>query len=98
MLKRVYAVYDNAAGSYGQPFYCLRDEEAQRNFMSAATSEKSEINQFSNDFSLWALGTFDTDKGQFQNNSAPKMLMTAKTAIKISEDAKQIATRPPEAV
>lgn len=74
----VYAVKDELQGKYKTPAYVTKEEEIIRNF-------KWQVNETpiwkSNpaDFTLWKLGTFDDESGQFVSDI--HMIMNGRSVL-----------------
>lgn len=82
MKLRVFAVYDEAVKAYMPPFFARSNMEAHRMFSSTVNGqEKSNLNMFPDQFSMFFLGEFDDELGQFNMPTAPQMLTTARQAI-----------------
>lgn len=62
MLYNVYSVRDSKVG-YGNPFVDLSDSSAVRGFNFAFSNPTSMVNFSPSDFSLYRIGSFDSDKG-----------------------------------
>lgn len=60
---KVYAVYDNKAEAFMQPFFADTPGIATRNFQTNVNSEQSIFNKYPNDFVLYEIGVFDDAKG-----------------------------------
>lgn len=65
MVKNAYAVYDEKACFFGQPFFANTDNEAKRLFASAAQDTSSNIGLYPADFTLHSIGTYDDSTGCF---------------------------------
>lgn len=61
MVLKIFAVYDSKAASYLLPFYASNLPVGQRHFARGVADPTMDIGQFPEDFSLWELGTFDTN-------------------------------------
>jgi len=70
----VFAVFDTKAGYYRQPFILRSKGEAIRAFIDICNDSKTELGRYPQDFVLFYLGKFDSDKGVFINNVAPESL------------------------
>lgn len=62
MEYNVYSVRDCKVG-FGNPFIDVSDSSAQRGFFFAYSNPSSMVNFSPNDFSLYRIGRFDSDKG-----------------------------------
>lgn len=65
MIKNLYSIKDSKVG-YGQPFISHSDATAIRELHSAVNSPRGTtmIAECPEDFSLYALGSFNTDTGE----------------------------------
>lgn len=62
MVYNLYSILDVNVG-YQMPIVQDNDAVAMRNFENACIDKSSVFNTHSVDFSLWCIGTFDTDTG-----------------------------------
>lgn len=62
MLYNVYSVRDAKVG-FGNPFVDVSDSSAKRGFHYAFLNPSSMVNFSPSDFSLYRIGSFDSDKG-----------------------------------
>ncbi len=71
---KIYSLRDNDLGSYNIPFYAKTEVEAIRN-VSASINDTMLAN-FPNSFSLYEMGEFNPDIGEFkQKDDQPKSVM-----------------------
>lgn len=77
MKMSVFAVYDEKAQAYANPFYFNFKGEAVRAFQDIATDPKSIISKHISDFSLYMLGTFDDRSGQLESLKVPEFIIKA---------------------
>lgn len=59
MQSNAYCVYDNKALVYGTPFFAPTDGAAVRLFQELANDLNTTVGRHPNDFSLFAVGSFD---------------------------------------
>jgi len=78
MKQQLYAILDEKAALYLPPFTSQNDNTAIREFSAAIGQEGHKFNTHSEDFSLWALGSFDQETGAIQPND-PKIVTNALT-------------------
>lgn len=66
---KIYAAYDQAAQSFGAPFYLQSDGLAVRSFISEINraAEDNMLYKHNKDFTLYRLGDFDEQTGEFTN-------------------------------
>lgn len=62
MLK-IYSIMDDKAQSFNTPFFAVNDLVASRSFSDLCNDARSTVSQHLDDFHLYCLGEFDTDKG-----------------------------------
>lgn len=61
MILKIFAVFDSKAASFLLPFYASNVPVGQRHFARGVADPSMDIGQFPEDFSLWEIGTFDTN-------------------------------------
>lgn len=64
--KALYSVYDLKSQTYSQPFPAKNHADALRGFSVEVNNQKSQINQFPEDFCLYYLGTYDENFGKLE--------------------------------
>lgn len=83
MKLRVYGIYDIKAGYYKTPFMMHSDGEAIRGFSDLANDTGVDIGKHPEDYALFHLAEFDTVKGEYKNEIAPRNLINAINAVKV---------------
>jgi len=78
-MKKIFAIKDEKAAAYYDPFTMGNTIDAQRTFMQAMKAEKSMISQYPDDFNLYLIGEYDEMTGLITPN-APVMILTGKEA------------------
>lgn len=63
MIFNVYAIFDSKGKFYGNPFYRGHNGEALRQFSDMVQDSGSIYSKHPEDYSLYRLGTFDTNEG-----------------------------------
>lgn len=76
MKLEIYAIWDDKAKAYMQPFFMLNDQLAIRTFANAANAENNQLHVNSEDYTLFAVGSFDDATGTFVIK-APELLVSA---------------------
>lgn len=66
MINQVYTVYDSKAEVYLQPFMFKTKGEAIRAFTETVNDNKSNISRYPEDFTLFHLGEYDDNSGQYK--------------------------------
>lgn len=74
MLKRTFTVHDNKADMFLSPFYEITVGEAIRAFTDIVNLKDHPVHRHPNDYSLFLLGTYDTQSGQHKNLTTPELL------------------------
>lgn len=72
MLYKVYSILDVNVG-YGMPVVQDNHAVAMRNFENACCDKSSVFATHSSDFSLWCIGTFDSDSGVMESTPPEKI-------------------------
>lgn len=60
----VYAIYDDKAEAYLQPWFAVNNAVALRNFQQAANDQSSQFNKHATDYTLFQIGEFDETTGR----------------------------------
>lgn len=74
MTTNIFSVYDTKAQAFIQPFFAPLPAVAIRMIRRAADDEASDFHRFSGDYTLFHLGSFDTDNAQFDLFDTPNNL------------------------
>lgn len=77
MKKNVYAVYDEKAELYNNPFYMLNDKMALRAFKDLANDPQSTIYNNPSDFSLYLIAEYDDSTAETQSMIPIKIIAKA---------------------
>lgn len=91
MKLKVFSVYDAKVQDFGNPFFMHHEGEAIRGFTSVANDSSTKINKYPHDYSLFELGTYDTQLGRLESLSSPLLLTHAYSVI---EQPKSLFTQP----
>lgn len=65
MIVCVFAIWDTKAQSFSQPFYAGSKGLAIRSFTDLVNDDKTSVNKYPDDFTLFELGKFDDSDGSF---------------------------------
>lgn len=76
MEMHVFSIYDKATKVFNTPFFMLRREEALRAFKELVQDERTTISKHPEDFMLFDIGWFDTEKGEL-GSWPPEKVCTA---------------------
>ena len=71
----IYSIFDEAAGIFTAPTVDISDESAIRNFQKMCSEAGSLMNFKPSDFSLYAVGTWDTDTANIESFVPPSRLI-----------------------
>lgn len=77
MIYKAFSIRDQKSETFNPPFFQVTHGEAERNFRAAVADPKTTFNQFPEDFDLYYLGEYDTDKGVFRCMDTPQHVMKA---------------------
>lgn len=77
MRHLIVSIYDAAATTFSLPMYMVTKGAAVRSFSDAVGDDKSPFCAHPEDYTLFALGTFDDTSGEFVTLSAPEKVITA---------------------
>ncbi len=91
----IFSIFDSKAQAYLQPFFSNNVETAKREFATAVNGE-GQFNKYTEDYSMFLLGTFDQDDGTFILESAPIHCANAITLKQIQPF--EIATAEPHSI
>lgn len=76
MITKIYSVRDVKVG-FMPPTVFQNDDVANRSFQSDVLSSNGVLLTHPDDFSLYCLGSFDTETGEIVVNSSPKFISDA---------------------
>jgi len=77
-----YSVRDKATDLFMAPFYVRTKQEALRALKDAASNPEHAFNRHPRDYSLYALGVYDEDRGLFELNDAPVFICTLEEVMR----------------
>lgn len=83
MITQLYAVYDSAAKTYGQPFCAQNRQIAVRSFRMLVNDESSLVNKSPLDFALYQVGTFNDETADI-TSTQPELVAHA---VSLKDDA-----------
>lgn len=87
-----YSVKDSKSGTFGNPFYAQNDALASRSFEQASNDPQTTINAYPEDFSLYRIGNFDDQSGEFTSEKQPQFITNAVVKPKTSEQVEESIT------
>lgn len=85
MRWKLMSVFDSAVGIYSPPFCVRAVGQALRDFGQQAKDTQSRISQSPADFTLFELGEFDDERGEFHCLAAPRRLLTGVEAVSVKD-------------
>lgn len=65
MIKPMYCIYDSVSQVYDRPFPAFNDEDAKRSVAQIVNDSNHPIGRNPEHFSLWNVGEWDDNKGDF---------------------------------
>lgn len=77
MNQKIFAIRDQKADIFMQPFFQLSQGEAERNFDQLVRDQKSTISQYPADYSLYHLGDYETTTGVITTQNPPRHCVDA---------------------
>ncbi len=77
----IYSIFDEAAGIFTAPTVDISDESAIRNFQKACSEAGSMMNFKPSDFSLYAVGIWDTDTANIESFVPPSRLIVGSSGF-----------------
>lgn len=77
MKIKVYAVYDSKTKVYAQPNFLINRGAAMRAWKDACNDPQTQFFKHPEDFTMFELGTWDDETGQFEMDQVPFSLGTA---------------------
>lgn len=77
MKLNVYTIYDSKVKAYMQPFMAQTNGQALRMFADTVQDDKTVINKHPEDYTLFALGSYDDQTGKYENLETPQSLGVA---------------------
>lgn len=81
MIKQILCVYDSKAAAFSDPFFAVNVAVALRQFAAACNDPALDINRFHEDYSLYHVGSFDTDLGEFTLHQPMQKIAQASSCI-----------------
>lgn len=77
MTLKIFSIRDSKGEAFGQPFFQKTHGEAERNFKTLVSDEKSMISKFPEDFDLYYIGEYDDQKGLIKSLDTPQHITKA---------------------
>ena len=77
MLLQIFSVHDSKAGAYFQPFFQQTEGMAIRIFSDLATDPDHSFNKHPEDFTLFRLGVYNDQNGEFTGEKTPHPICKA---------------------
>jgi len=69
MITKVVAIFDKKTKCFTPPYHSKTKGEALRSFMEIVKNPQTLINKYPEDYTLYLLGEFDDNLGQFYQNT-----------------------------
>jgi len=90
MQLKLFTVYDRAAQAYMTPFFLLTKGLAIRSFSETVNDPNHNFGKYSEDFTLFELGSYDDQKSKFEIYPAPVSLGVG-VEFKILPDPRELS-------
>lgn len=71
MLLKAYTIYDSKSLQYHSPWFASTDGAATRSMADLVNDQNTSLGRHPRDYSLWHVGTWDDNKGQFYPQTPP---------------------------
>lgn len=81
MIQQAFSIFDTAAGVYSPPFFQITKGLAIRIFTDTANDKTNAIGLHPNDYTLFAVGTFDDNTGMFRPEPTPLPIIKANETL-----------------
>lgn len=75
MIQNIYTIHDLVAQTHMQPFHANNDNEAKRLFLTWMNNPELPMNKHPQDYSLYHIGFYDTDKGSIEGIDVPTLIL-----------------------
>lgn len=77
MILKAYSIRDQKGEIFHPPFYKKTHGEAERDFTTLCSDDKSTVAMFPEDFDLYHVGEFDDNTGHFKALDTPQHIIKA---------------------
>ncbi len=91
MITKIFAIYDNKATAYMQPFFAGTPGLALRSFSDSANSQETIFNKHPTDFCLFEIGEFNDETAEINTYKETKNLGLAADYLLEGQDNLRIA-------
>lgn len=91
-MQTIFQVFDSKAETYHQPFFAQATGAGLRSFSAACNNPEHDFNRYPADFTLFEIGTYDTQTGDITTYPAKKSMGLALDFI--DESAPQTLVEP----
>lgn len=81
MQQKVFAIKDQKAEVFLQPFFRKTHGEAERDFRTLVADQKSMINKYPDDYDLYFIGTYDDQEGAITRLDTPQHVIKAANIV-----------------
>lgn len=82
MKKEIYSVFDKKLKTFDSPFAFDNSIMCRRFFEQLALSSEHLLGQYPNDFSIYCLGSYDTEVGLFTQDNPPYIVFECSDLVK----------------
>lgn len=89
----VYSIFDVKAGVFNTPFFQVNDQVAKRAFSDLVNDPQSMLFKHPEDFTLWRLGEFDDQLGDFEETKDHAREVVCNALIMKVQDENQETVR-----
>lgn len=89
MILKMFSIRDQKAETFNSPFFQPTHGEAERSFRQMVADQKTIVNKYPEDFDLYFVGEYNTNKGTFKTIDTPQHLLKAVSFINAALDKKE---------
>lgn len=88
MIRRLYAIYDRVALSYGPPLTYVNDGEAIRDMHSIVSNPSSGLyHNYPSDYDVYYIGNYDNESGMLTPSVPPQLVVKGGTLLDFYSDS-----------
>lgn len=82
MQLKMYSIRDSKGEIFHPPYFKRTHGEAERDFSTLASDQKSGVGQYPEDYDLYYIGTYDDQTGKIQPEVTPQHILKAISVAK----------------
>ena len=82
MKLQIFSIFDNGIKAFSTPFFLLHENEALRGWTQVCNDKSTKMNEYPMDYTLFHIGSFDSETGVITPLLTPSRLSSAHEVIK----------------